>query len=159
MAATRTSARSCAAACRARKGGPPEIPSTATTWRFRPMVEDRRSRRVAGRRARSPRYRCCAAATLVEGSSGARRLLPCFWRIRVHFNTWCDRYSVSGKRRVFGSGSSISALRLSASDTQVRVLECTIGGKIIGCNRRSGRSEVSNMILVRNWLTRKSVTL
>ena len=51
--------------------------------------------------------------------------------LRVHFKPWCARYSVSGKRRVFGSGSFISALRLSASDTQVRVLECTIGGKII----------------------------
>jgi hypothetical protein len=95
------------------------------------MVEDRRSRRVAGRCAGSPRYRCCAAAALHEGNDGARGLRPCFWRLRVHFKTLCDRYSVSGKRRVFGSGSSISALRLSASDTQVRVLECTMGGRII----------------------------
>ncbi len=51
--------------------------------------------------------------------------------LRVHFKTWCDRCSVSGKQRVFGSGSSISALRLSASDTQVGVSECPISGKII----------------------------
>jgi hypothetical protein len=49
----------------------------------------------------------------------------------VHFKTWCDRCSVTGKRRVFGRGFSISALRLSALDTQVGVSKCAISGRII----------------------------
>jgi acetoin utilization protein AcuB len=81
--------------------------------------------------------------------------------IRVHFKTWCDRSSVSGKQRVFGSGSSVSALRLSASDTQVGVSECPISGKMIlqAVDRRSGEREVSKVLLVRDWMTGKLVTL
>lgn len=80
---------------------------------------------------------------------------------RVHFKTWCDRCSVSGKQRVFGSGSSISALRLSASDTQVGVSECPISGKIIlqSGTASSGEREVSKVLLVRDWMTGELVTL
>ena len=80
---------------------------------------------------------------------------------RVHFKTWCDRCSVSGKQRVFGSGSSISALRLSASDTQVGVSECPISGKIIlqAGTACSGEREVSKVLLVRDWMTGELVTL
>ena len=51
--------------------------------------------------------------------------------LRMHFKTRCDRCSVTGTRRVFGGGSSISALRLSASDNQVGVSKCAISGRII----------------------------
>ena len=43
--------------------------------------------------------------------------------LRAHFKTWYDRWIVSGKRMVFGSGSFVPAVHSSASDTQVEVLK------------------------------------
>ncbi len=58
--------------------------------------------------------------TGIMGAAMARNLL------RAHFKTWYDRWIVSGKRMVFGSGSFVPALRSSASDTQVEVLKCAL---------------------------------
>ncbi len=46
--------------------------------------------------------------------------------LRAHFKTWYDRWIVSGKRMVFGSGSFVPALRSSAPDTQAEVLKCAL---------------------------------
>ena len=67
-----------------------------------------------------------------------------YQRLRAHFKTWYDRWIVSGKRMVFGSGSFVPALRSSASDTQVEVLKCALSRGVAALPRKPFDSALHN---------------